>query len=648
MLYNIDFALCGLAFAILIAVHFFSKPRLKNGHNLVFGVLILLIIADAVFDILAAVAISYPNSIPLSLNITLNQLYYFAQMSLAPMLLLFILSMTNLLSKKYRKRIIISFLPFVAGFAIWLGNPVTGHFFYFDAGLNYFRGPLMTTLYGLGGYFLTLAVILMIYKRKSLRKNQLYSMATFIGISIIIVTSQFLIPYLLITGFAAALALTMTYLTLQNPVETLDDLTGVFNRTALSHHIKELENLGGIQHFAVISLDDFAGIVKAVGVARGNTFLSIFTDFMKSHSENAQIFRYGNDVFVACFQHEGKLKEFVDNMERRVLFPWVLGDLEIGISASMYYSDGIPPIIKEDRLSLVIDQMLFKGKELGNRITIPINQQEITEILQIYNIEEALGLALEEERLDIYLQPIYCPKNDMFVSAEALVRFTDEKIGTVNPDDFIPLAEKNGMIFQIGRQVMRKVCRFVDENQVYENSGLNKINVNLSILEAVRSDLVASIENCHKGRNIPYGFIGFEITETNASLGGDLFIKNMLELVDKGFSFAMDDFGTGYANLDSIIGLPFQAVKLDGALISAGKKNEKMYIILTEHIQMFKRMGLTVIVEGVETRDQVELLKDLPVDLIQGYYYAKPMPMRAAVEFIREYNRGKKQNESNN
>jgi EAL domain-containing protein (putative c-di-GMP-specific phosphodiesterase class I) len=236
----------------------------------------------------------------------------------------------------------------------------------------------------------------------------------------------------------------------------------------------------------------------------------------------------------------------------------------------------------------------------------------------------------------------------MFVSAEALVRFTDEKIGTINPDDFISLAEKNGMIFQIGRQVMRKVCRFIDENQVHENSGLNRISVNLSILEAVRSDLVASVENCHKGRNIPYGFIGFEITETNASLGGDLFTKNMLDLVDKGFSFAMDDFGTGYANLDSIIGLPFQAVKLDGALISAGKKNEKMYIILTEHIQMFKRMGLTVIVEGVETRDQVELLKDLPVDLIQGYYYAKPMPMEAAVSFIREYNRGKNQNESNN
>jgi EAL domain-containing protein (putative c-di-GMP-specific phosphodiesterase class I) len=335
-------------------------------------------------------------------------------------------------------------------------------------------------------------------------------------------------------------------------------------------------------------------------------------------------------------------------MERRVLFPWILGDLEIGISASMYYSDGIPPIIKEDRLSLIIDQMIFKGKELGNRVTIPINKQEIAEIMRIYNIEEALGLALEEERLDIYLQPIYCPKNDMFISAEALVRFTDEKIGTINPDEFISLAEKNGMIFQIGRQVMRKVCQFIDEKQVHKNTGLIRIGVNLSILEAVRSDLVASIENCHKGRNIPYGFIGFEITETNASLGGDLFTKNMLELVNKGFSFAMDDFGTGYANLDSIIGLPFQAVKLDGALISAGKKNEKMYIVLTEHIQMFKRMGLTVIVEGVETRDQVKLLKDLPVDLIQGYYYAKPMPMEAAVEFIREYNRGKDQNEPNN
>ncbi len=647
MLYNIHYAICGLAFAILIAVHFFSKPRLKNSHNYVFGILILVIIADAIFDILAAVTISYPGSVPLSINIALSQGYYLAQMLLAPLLYLFILSMTNLLIEKYKKLIIASFLPLAIGFIIWLGNPVTGHFFYFDSEFNYLKGPLMMALYSLGGYYLLMVAALLIVKRKVMRSNQRYSIITFMILSVVIVTIQFLIPELLITGFAASIALVMTYLTLQNPVETLDDLTGIFNRSALFQHIRENKDLDGIQHFAVIALDDFSGLVKNIGIERGNKLLVLFVDFIKKYSETSQIFRYSGDVFVAIFRNEKRQKDFIENMNRRMKFPWLLGNLEIALSSSIYYSEGIPPIRKEDRFSLIVDQMMFKGDELGKGVTVPITHQEIYEILRMHHIEESLRDALEEEKLDVYLQPIYCPQVDMFVGAEALVRFTEEKMGELQLGEFIPLAEKNGMILQIGRQVMKKVCKFADENKLYKDSGLRQISINLSVLEAVRSDLITSIERCHQENNIPYGFIGFEITETNSSLGGDLFIKNMLELVDKGFSFALDDFGTGYSNLDSVIALPFHSVKLDRALLVAGQENEKMYIILAEHIKMFKRMGLRVVVEGVETLEHVSLIKDLPLDLIQGFYYSKPMPMEAAANFIREYNKGKSEDEPN-
>lgn len=647
MLYNIGFAISGLVFAIIIAVHFFSKPRLNNAHNNVFGVLTLVIIADNIFDILAAIAISYPESVPLVLNIAVNQLYYVAQMTLAPLLYLFVLSLTNLLVKKYRRRIIISFLPFIFYFVIWLGNPVTGYFFYFDNEFNYYRGPWMVSLYSLGGYFLILAIVMVILKRKNLRNNQLYSIAVFIVFSVVIVVFQFLIPTLLITGFATAVALTMTYLTLQNPVETIDDLTGAFNRTALSYHIQENENLDGIEHFVVISFDDYSGVVKNIGVERGNLLLSSVTEFMRTHSERSQIFRYANDVFVALFSNEKHLKDFVDDMERRMLFPWVLEKLEINISISLYYSDNIPAILKEDRLSLIIEQIIFKGKELGNRIVFPIDQDEINEILRMHNVEEAVRLALKQDKFDVYLQPIYCIKSDSFVSAEALIRLTDEKIGPIKLSDLIPIAEETGMILPIGRQVRNKVFRFVEENNLYEDKVIKRIMINLSALEVIRTDLVSDIDKCYKDYNVPYEFIGLEVTETNSSLGGNIFEKNMRELAGKGIAFALDDFGTGYANLDSVIALPFNLVKLDGTLVTYSEKNEKVFIVLAEHIQMFNRMGLKVIVEGVETKEQVSLLRDLPVDLIQGYYYAKPMPLVEAIKFMKEYNKGKKHNGEN-
>lgn len=612
-----------------------------------FGVLTLIIIGDATFDILSAITISYPQSVPISLNITLNQLYYFAQMSLAPLLYLFLLSMTNLVTTKYRKRIILSFLPFLLILVIWFANPITGHYFYFDSALNYSRGPLLPLLYFSLGYFLCLVVFILVLKRKDLQNNQIYSMLTFIFFSALMIVLQFFIPELLITGFAASMALVMTYLTLQNPAETLDDLTGVFNRNSLFQQIRQKRKLDGMQYFAVVSLDDFNDITKNIGIKDGNKFLCAFTESMKDFSKSSQIFKYSGDTFVVVFLNERQLEDFVSKMKKRLLLPWEVGNLELVMSASLYYSEGIPPIREEDYFSIILDQMLFKGKEIGSSLILPINQKEIFEILRMHHIEESLRVALENDKLDVYLQPVYCPKSDMFVSAEALVRFTDEKMGSIRLVDFLPMAEKNGMIVQIGRQVLGKVCKFIDENQLYKNSGIKRIMINLSVIEAVRTDLVSSVDDCLKKNNIPPGFLGFEITETNSSLGGNILTKNMLALKNRGFSFALDDFGTGYANLDCIIALPFNAVKLDSSMVVKGQEDEKMFIILSEHIQMFKRMGLRVIVEGVETDEHLELLKGLPVDLIQGYYYAKPMPLETAANFMIEYNKGKNDNEPN-
>ena len=641
MLYNISYEIAGVILTTVVGVHFFREERLRNVQNALFGVFIIFILMACLLDVAGAITISYPHAVPLYVNWVVNQLFYFCQITLPVLLYLFVLNLSQLMTPRHKKIILWSLVPYGLELLIWLANPLTGHFFYFASDLSYHRGVLLWLLYvALFQYFFLTAVALFKY-RSALRRDQLYTVLSFMVFTLFAVLINKWNPEVLLTGFAASLALVMTYLTLKNPVEAQDDLTRVFNRTSLSNVIKEREVLAGTKDFAVVSLDDFNGISKLLGVEKAHQLLLMWTNHLKEIAENGQVFRYTGDIFLVLFEGNKELLEFVELYKKRMAFPWNVGDMEAVVSASLFYTQNIPPIRKEDRLALIIDQMISKGKEMGNRVVMTIDEEAIQEILRQYHVEQALQRALDEDKLDVYLQPVYCPAADMFVSAEALVRFQDEKLGTVKLTEFIPLAEKNGMITRIGRQVMKKVCQYVGENQVTENSGLQRIMINLSVLEAVRTDMVKNVTEVMKEYGIPTGFIGFEITETNSALGGDLFIKNMLELVNRGFAFALDDFGTGYANLDSIIALPFRAVKLDGSLVVASKENEKIFIVLSEHIRMFKRMGLRVIVEGVENQEHLDTIQELPVDLIQGFYYARPMPLDKAIEFIREYNKGK-------
>jgi EAL domain-containing protein (putative c-di-GMP-specific phosphodiesterase class I)/GGDEF domain-containing protein len=641
MLYNISYETAGLIFTIVVAVHFFREDRLRNLQNALFGVFIVFIMLACFLNVVGAITISYAYLVPPFLNMVINQLFYFLQITLPVLLYLFVLNLTEMMTPRNKKIILWSLVPYGLEFVLWLANPFTGHFFYFTSDFLYYRGHLNWLLYViLFHYFLLTAGALFKY-RKSLRRDQLYTISSFLVFTFIAVMVSKMFPHLLLTGFASSLALAMTYLTLKNPVETQDDITHAFNRTALSNVIKEREIIKGIEDFVVISLDDYNGISKLLGVERAHLLLQKWTDHLKEIARGAQVFRYSGDIFLVLFEKEKELKNFMELYQRRMVFPWNVGDMEATVPASIFYSKDIPSIRKEDRLALIIDQMISLGKEVGNRVVMPIDEAAIQNILRQYRVEQALRKALDEDKLDVYLQPVYCPASDMFVSAEALVRFQDEKLGIIKLTEFIPLAEKNGMITRIGRQVLKKVCQYVRDNGVIEDSGLKRIMIKLSVLEAMRTDLVKSVTDILEEFEIPSEFIGFEITETNSALGGDLFIKNMLDLVERGISFALDDFGTGYANLDSIIALPFRAVKLDSSLVSASKGNEKIFIVLSEHIRMFKRMGLRVIVEGVENQQHVDLIKELPVDLIQGFYYARPMPLAKAVDFVRTYNKGK-------
>lgn len=219
--------------------------------------------------------------------------------------------------------------------------------------------------------------------------------------------------------------------------------------------------------------------------------------------------------------------------------------------------------------------------------------------------------------------------------SEALIRMKDPELGYVSPEEFIPLAESNGMIIEIGEIAFRKVCEFMKSGQA-QALGVKYIEVNLSLLQCVQEQLSDRLMEIMAEYGIPPEEINFEITETAGLANYDALLKNMNCLISKGVTFSMDDYGTGFSTANYLITLPMDIVKIDKSILWPAMENEEAFVILKHTVEMLKSLKKRIVVEGVETREMAKLLIDMGCDYLQGYYYQKPIPADKYLEFLKE------------
>ncbi len=201
---------------------------------------------------------------------------------------------------------------------------------------------------------------------------------------------------------------------------------------------------------------------------------------------------------------------------------------------------------------------------------------------------------------------------------------------------FIPLAEKSGAIHKLGRFVIEEVCKFIASEE-FKELGVEYIEVNLSVAQCHRSDLIDEIENITKKYGVSPAQLNLEITETAACYSENRLLNNIRSLHNLGYSFSLDDFGTGYSNLLRMASLPLNIVKLDRAFVLMDEDDMKFHVVIKNMVKLFRQMGLKILVEGVENSEMVEKFIDIDVDYIQGFYYSKPIPKDEYIAFLRRF-----------
>ncbi|WP_227867279.1 EAL domain-containing protein [Clostridioides sp. ES-S-0077-01] len=370
----------------------------------------------------------------------------------------------------------------------------------------------------------------------------------------------------------------------------------------------------------IFDIDKFKAINDIYGHKRGNLILKNIADTLNELTDSNETFaRVSADNFNILLTYNAK--EDIINTIKKIMINNELVNLSFGIyeikdkalSVSAY----------SDRASLA------KSSIKNNRdVNFAFFNDKLREKLLLEDkIEKEMEYALENGQFVMYLQPKYNIKLDKFCGSEALVRWQYTEKEVIYPGDFIPIFEKNGFIRKIDMYILEQACK---EIRSLFDKGISPlpISVNFSRVDFLKEDFISKIVNICDRYKIPYSLIEIEITESSMFEDTDTLFNVSRNLQDIGFIVSMDDFGSGYSSVNMLKNIPLNVIKLDRGFFSDDKDADKSQIVIKSIVSLIKQLGIRVVAEGIETKSQIEMLKEANCDIVQGYYFSKPLPVK--------------------
>ena len=277
-----------------------------------------------------------------------------------------------------------------------------------------------------------------------------------------------------------------------------------------------------------------------------------------------------------------------------------------------------------------IDRCKLAKKSIKNKHNsdVAFYDGKIREVsLREKDFENAMPQALENREFECYLQPKYGTNSREIVGAEALIRWNSKEFGFVCPGDFIPLAEKNGFVVELDFFILEEVCKMLRR---WLDNGKTPIviSVNQSRLHINDDDYIWRLREIVDKYEIPYEYIELELTESVFTEDAERMIAIMKKLHEIGFKLSIDDFGSGYSSLNLLKDIPADVLKIDREFFNGTVNSKKGRAVISSVVDMAKNLEMNVISEGVETQDQIDFLKEIDCNMVQGFYFSKPMKLK--------------------
>ena len=631
MSYGLQIA--SLVIIFIVVMEFYRYRRLNLLTTKMFEVLIFLSVTSILFKSLCIFSYFNPEHFTILSAKLIHQLFYVTVNINIWMIYMYIDLRTRSIKNYTTPQFVLRILPLFLSFLMVLLGDIN---YYCELDEAYAYGIIpLSSYFAFSCYFLMIVFLLL---RSEHFKEKQYNFEFILFLSIWLVTAlvEYLCPYMHLSSASSCVAVLFYYLIFENPKDHTDkDISSAFSRYAFEYTVQEFFKLR--RHFWVInfSLQNVEAIRSTYGqkacIECLEKAIQTIPEF-KSYN----IFRTLEYSFGFIINSKEELNNLYGSykLSDRTLF---LTDYMVAPSFSVC-SIECPAIVSSSEGLISLLAFCKNGVESKSGSSIQIIDKSTAEKRNyIAAVESLLQKAVDEDGFEVYYQPIVNSITHKCVYFEALVRLKDkDTLGYISPDVFIPIAEKKGLISQLGDRVMNKVCSFVRKYNLDKQSFVG-VGVNLSGFQLQDPSLPYRLHQSVKNYDISTKFINFEITETIAVHSRNAVIAANIEKLKKmGYKFSMDDFGTGYSNFSNMSSINYDLVKIDKSMIwqAFDGKNRKSMTVLISIINMIHSIGCTVVAEGIETESQAEFLRECGIEFLQGFFFSKPLSEDSFLEYL--------------
>lgn len=617
-MYNVLGEICVLILSGIMLFNLCISFSAYDRVHRLFFLCALLVFTSTLTNIISINCIINFGKYPIPLCTFVTTLY-FIQMGLIPYT--FTLYGYNFASAHHHHKrniyLILSF-PLVVYTLFVLLNVKTGLLFYYDPVQGYVRGSFKNMTYVMSGIYSLSMVAIALFNRKYLAPRVFLVFVLYPVISVLIISIQFFVTFFVMTGTSSFALLMLIYLTVQSDLIEYEISTNLLTERYLVHVLSKGYN----GKFAVISIHNFDAVQESLGVeATGALIFGLSKGLARIFNKGA--YHLDTNRFAVLADDMDKIKHAIPVLNE--IIEQVKSEHDSRCSVDMHVAAlSMPENANSYHMAMdIVNRLLVEIGSKNSAAFVECTDTYVSQLEREKLIADILKreLRLDSEQFQIFFQPIYSVTSGKMIHAEVLSRLLNTEIGDISPAEFVHVAENYGLIESLGMVAFEKSCQFLSEN----SGSIDALTINFSVSQMKKPTIVDDVLAMIKKYSLPPSRIIIEITESIFIDDFALIRERMIELAKNGITFYLDDFGTGFSNFANIVELPFSVIKFDRQMLLAMEKSTEGSRLLISLIDAFKDNKLKILIEGVESPAQNELVKKSGADYVQGFLFSQPM-----------------------
>lgn len=616
-----------------LIINFLRQKALMTYIRKAFLTLVSLNLISSILDLISIYLLAHADQYPLWLLYASNIAYYCTFNTIPLAFYLCLLFTSDYDYSVLRRNFILLHLPYYLYMLFIVTTPFTKIVFFIDE-QGYHHNFGFYHLYLLSAYYVLLVLIRTLRNKHNYSRGELVPVYFYTLAVIVAAIIQYLLPNVIILGFVISVSALLVSFALDNPVDFLDPEMNLFNRQAfiakyntLVSHKKNFTMLG-------LRIVEIRYLNNTIGPTQKKELLKEIADFFLSVCEKKSVFRISRSNFVLILSENPEKQDAqIKEIKRRFSQSFVSLGYSLSLTAllDLVHSPDDTSDLKE---TIDLIETSFSDLESSEPLTVVrANKAKLYKLQREQKIVQYLESLINENKIEIVYQPIFSVLRKKFVKATAYVELIHPEFGYISPSEFVPLAEKNGLILRLGSIMITKICKFLSETQVWKY-GIETITLKLSPTQCMHSDLSQFLFTTLSAYHLNPKTISFDLSETAAASKNSVLLTNMTKLSEKEIDFSLDDYGTGLSNTVNIIQYPFKNIIIDNTLLNASLQDKKSSTILSQTIEMLKELNLSVTVNNLNTKEQVDNIVTFSCDYLQGDYFSKPLNQNSFIAFV--------------